>query len=66
MIYIYYVFAQTEYIISYYFSICAIGFVAFVCNGLYYNYYIHMLCKNVWVVSNNVTSDECDVFLVFL
>ena len=55
MIYIYYVFAQTEYIISYYFSICAIGFVAFVCNGLYYNYYIHMLCKNVWVVSNNVT-----------
>ena len=48
-------FAQTEYIISCYFSICAIRFVAFCV------YWILMLYRNACVVSSNVVSHECDV-----
>ena len=63
----YYVFTPTEYIISGYFSICATGFVAFVC------IYIRMLCAGmfVWYQNSDVwnncikvsTTKICHIFI---
>ena len=54
--YIYYVFAQTEYIISCYFSIDAVSFVDFVCI-----LYLHVVLECLCGISNDMLSDESDV-----
>jgi len=54
--YIYYVFAQTEFIVSCYFANNAISFVAFVCT-----LHSRVVCRNVCLVSDNVLSYECAV-----
>ena len=50
-----YVFAQTEYIISCYFSIFSISFVAFV--RILYSHIVAQEC----LVPNEVVLNECDV-----